>query len=186
MFFFHLLPQALLTPLDPPWSILLLWRSWAARRILMHRAIVSPILAPYRARESATMVRRILVISPGSSLYARRAVLVFAKAKMRGHFPLVCSIKCPSGKPQASFQRLREISWASVRQMAFSLLCRNFINRLMWLGLWWLLALWGFELPSIQRNFGGLIVGQYKSFVSIPWHWESDKSKYVISSLFVP
>ena len=69
---------------------------------------------------STTVVRKILVISPGSSLHARRAVLVFAKAKMRGHFPLVCLIKCPPGKPQASFQRLREISWAFVRQVAFS------------------------------------------------------------------
>ena len=138
MFFFHLLPRVLSTPLDHPWSILLLWRSRAARRILMHRVIVSPILAPCRASESATAVRRILVISPGSSLHARRAVLVFARAKMRGHFSLVCSIKCPSGKPQASFQRLprhREISWASVRQAAFSLLCRNFINGPMWLSL---------------------------------------------------
>ena len=93
---------------------------WAARRILVHRAIVSPILAPCRARESATAVRRILVILPRSSLHARRAILVFAKAKIRGHFPLVCLIKCPPGKPQASFQRLWEISWAIVRQSAFS------------------------------------------------------------------
>ena len=81
---------------------------------------MSPILAPCRARELATAVRRILVISPRSSLHARRAILVFAKAKMRGHFPLVCLIKCPPGKPQASFQRLQEISWAFVRQAAFS------------------------------------------------------------------
>ena len=115
MLLFYLPLRVLLTLPDPPWSIFLPWRSWAVRRILVHRVIVSPILAPCRARESATMVRRILVISPGSSLHARRAVLVFAKAKMRGYFPLVCSIKCPPGKPQASFQWLREISWASVR-----------------------------------------------------------------------
>ena len=120
MFLFYLPPQVLPTPLDPPWSILLLWRSWAVRRILVYRAIMSPILAPCWARESATAVRRILVISPGSSLHARRAILVFAKAKMRGHFPLVCSIECLLGKPQASFQRLWEISWAFVKQVDFS------------------------------------------------------------------
>ena len=103
MFLFHLLPRVPLTSLDPPWSIFLLWRSWAVRRILMHRVIVSLILAPYRARGLATAVRRILVISPEFSLHARRAILVFAKAKMCGHLPLVCSIKCPLGKPQASF-----------------------------------------------------------------------------------
>ena len=81
---------------------------------------MSPILAPCRARESATAARRILVISPRFSLHARRAILVFTKAKMHGRFSLVCSIKCPPGKPQASFQRLREISWAFVRQAAFS------------------------------------------------------------------
>ena len=37
------------------------------------------------------MVRRIIVTSPESSLHARRAVLVFARAKMCGHLPLVCS-----------------------------------------------------------------------------------------------
>ena len=120
MFLFYLPPRVLSTLLDPPWSILLLWRSWAVRRILVHRVIVSPLLAPCWAKESATVVRRILVISPGSSLHARRAVLVFAKAKMSGHFPLVCLIKCPLGKPQPSFQWLWEISRAFVRRAAFS------------------------------------------------------------------
>ena len=68
----------------------------------MHRAIVSLILASCRARGSAIAVRRILVISPESSLHAHKAVLVFARAKMCGHVPLVCSTKCPLGKPQAS------------------------------------------------------------------------------------
>ena len=68
-----------------------------------HRVIVSLILVPCRARGSVIAVRRILVISPESSLHARRAVLVFARAKMCGHLSLICSIKCPSGKPQASF-----------------------------------------------------------------------------------
>ena len=71
-------------------------------RILVHRMIVSLILAPCRARGSAIAVRRILVISPESSLHARKAVLVFARAKMCGHLPLVYSTKCPLGKPQAS------------------------------------------------------------------------------------
>ena len=145
---------------------------------------MSLILAPCRAT-----VRRILVISPESSLHARRAVLVFAKAKLHGHFPLVCLIKCPPEKPQASFQRLREISWAFVRQTAFS-----FPDAILLTGRCDLVyddfsALWGFELPSIQRGLGGLIAGQCKSFASIPWHsviWESNKSEYVISSLSIP
>ena len=102
MFLLFLPPWVLSTPLDLPWSIL--WRSYAVRRILVHRVIVSPILASCRARESATAVRRVIVISPGSSLHAHRVILVFAKSKMCGHFPLVCLIKCPPGKPQASFQ----------------------------------------------------------------------------------
>ena len=112
MFLFYLPPRVLPTPLDPPWSILLLWRSWAVRRILVHR-VITLILASCQARESVATVRRTLVTSPGSSVHARRAVLVFARAKMCGHLPLVCSIKCPLGKPQASFQRFpshREIS----------------------------------------------------------------------------
>jgi len=163
MFLFFLPSRALTSP-DPPWFISLLWRSWVVRRILVYRVIESPILAPCRARESATAVRRILVISPGSSLHARKAVLVFAKAKMRGRFPLVCSIKCLPRKPQASFQRLREISWALARQAAFSFPVAILFNGPMWLGLWWLLSLWGFELPSIQRSLGGLNASQCKSF----------------------
>ena len=103
MFLFHLPPRVLLIPPDPPRSILLLWRSWAVRRILVHRVIVSLILAPCRARGSATMARRSLVISHVSSHHAHRAVLVFARAKMCGHLPLVRSTKYPSRKPQASF-----------------------------------------------------------------------------------
>ena len=72
------------------------------RRILVHRVIVSLILAPCRAKGSAIAVRRILVISPESSLHARKAILVFARAKMCGHLSLVCSTKRPPGKPQAS------------------------------------------------------------------------------------
>ena len=83
--FLFFLPSRALTTLDPPWSTLLLWRSWVVRRILMHRVIVSLILAPCRARESATMARRSLVTSPVSSHHAHRAVLVFARAKMCGH-----------------------------------------------------------------------------------------------------
>ena len=46
---------------------------------------MSLILASCRARGSAIAVRRILVISPKSSLHARKAVLVFARAKICGH-----------------------------------------------------------------------------------------------------
>ena len=147
---FCLPPWVPLALLDPPWSNSLLWGSWVVRRILVHRVIVSLISMPCRARGSATAVRRTLVTSPGSSGHACRAVLVFARAKMCGHFPFVCSIKCPSGKPQASFQRLpshREISWASISQAAFSLLCHNFINGPMWLGLWWLFGPMGIQTP---------------------------------------
>ena len=103
MFLFYLPPRVLLTPLDPPWSIFLPWRSWAVRRILVHRVIVSLILAPCRARGSATAARRSLMTSPMSSHHARIAVLVFARAKICGHLSLVCFTKRPPGKPQASF-----------------------------------------------------------------------------------
>ena len=68
----------------------------------MNRVIVSLILAPCRARGSAIAVRRILVISPESSLHARKVVLVFARAKMCGHLSLVRSAKRPLGKLPAS------------------------------------------------------------------------------------
>ena len=73
------------------------------RRILVHRVIVSLISVPCRARGSATAVRRILVISPEFSHHDRRAVLVFARAKMCGHLSLVHLVKCSSGKLQTSF-----------------------------------------------------------------------------------
>ena len=102
MFLFYLPPRVLLTPLDPPWSIFLPWRSWVVRRILVRRVIVSLILAPCRARGSGTAARS-LVTSPMSSHHARRAVLVFARAKLHGHLSLVYSTKHPLGKPHASF-----------------------------------------------------------------------------------
>ena len=105
MFLFCLLPRVPLAPLDPPWSNSLPWGSWVVRRILLHRVIVSLISTPCRARGSATAVRRILVTSPKLSHHDRRVVLVFARAKMCGHLPLVRFIKCPSGKPQTSFPR---------------------------------------------------------------------------------
>jgi hypothetical protein len=85
--FFWALPVLL----DPPWTIASSWKSFTARRILVFRAIVLPILAPYWARESATAARRILVISPESSHYRYEVVLVFARARMCGHLPLVHS-----------------------------------------------------------------------------------------------
>jgi hypothetical protein len=121
MFLFYLPPRVLLIPLAPPWSIL--WRSQAARRILVHRVIVSLILAPRWARRLAIMVRRILVISPESSLHAHKVVLVFARARMYGHLPLVAP-------PNAHRESLRllshssliywEICWAYVRWATFS------------------------------------------------------------------
>jgi len=129
MFLFYLPPRVLPTPPNPPWSILLLWRSRVVRRILVHRVIVSFILAPHWARRPAIAVRRILMISPESSLHDRRAVLMFARAKMCGHLPLVCFIKCPSGRPQTSFPQFpshREIGRASFKQVAFPLLLTQF------------------------------------------------------------
>ena len=99
MFLFYLLPRVPLTPSDPPWSNSFLWGYWVVRRILVHTVIVSLILVPCRARGSATMVRRIIVTSPEFSHHDRRAILVFARAKMCWHLPLVCSFKCPLGKP---------------------------------------------------------------------------------------
>jgi hypothetical protein len=60
-----------------------------ARRILVFRVIVLPILVSCQARESATAARRILVISLKSSHRQYEAVLVFARARMCGHLPLV-------------------------------------------------------------------------------------------------
>jgi len=95
MFLFCLPPRVPLALLDPPWSHPLLWGCGVVRRILVHRAIVSLISAPCRARGSAAVVRRILVISPESSHHQCRAILVFARVQMCGHLPLVRSIKCP-------------------------------------------------------------------------------------------
>ena len=163
MFFFHLLPWALSTLLDPPWSILFLWRSWAARRILVHRVIVLLILAPRWARRPVIVVRRIIVISPESSLHAHKVVLVFAMARMCDHLPLVTP-------PDAHRESLRllshsssiywEIYWAYVRRATFLPLGYNFIDGPMRLGSQWVSALWKFRLPSIQRSSGELISGQ--------------------------
>ena len=99
------------------------------RRILVHRVIISLISVPCQARGSGTAVRRILVTSPEFSHHDRRAVLVFARAKMCGHLSLVCFSKCPSRKPQTSFSQFpshREIGWASFKQVAFPLLLMQF------------------------------------------------------------
>ena len=111
---------------------------------------------------------------------------------MCGHLPLVA----PSNAHRESLRLLshsssiyREIYWAYVRRATFLLLWYNFIDGPMRLGSQWVLALWRSGLPSIQRSLGGLISGQCKSFVSIPWYFVimgSNKSEYVISSLFVP
>ena len=163
MLCFHLLSRVPLVPPDPPWSTLLLWRSWAARRILVHRVIVLLILAPRWARRPVIAVRRILVISPESSLHAHKAVLVFARARMCDHLPLVT----PPNVHRESLRLLSqsssiywEICWAYVRRATFLLIWYNFIDGPMRLGSHWVLALWKSGLPSIQRSFGGLISGQ--------------------------
>ena len=161
MLFFHLLPRVLLVPLDPPWSIL--WRFQAARRILVHRVIVSLILTPHWARRPAIVVRRILVISPESSSHVHKVVLVFTRVRRCVHLPLVA----PPNAHRESLRLLshsssiyREICWAYVRRGTFLLPWYNFIDGPMRLGSQWVLALWKSGLPSIQRSFGGLISGQ--------------------------
>ena len=89
------------------------------RRILVHRAIVSLISAPCRARGLAAVVRRILMTPPEFSHHNRRAVLVFARVKMCGHLSLVHSIKCSSGETTDFFPLVSQPSrnrldiWAS-------------------------------------------------------------------------
>ena len=163
MSFFFLSLRVPPTSLDPPWFILLLWRSWAVRRILVHRVIVSLILAPRWARRLAIVVRRILVISPESSLHAHKVVLVFARARGCDHLPLVS----PPIAHQESLRLLshsssiyRQICWAYVRRATFLPLGYNFIDGSMRLGSQWVSALWKFGLPSIQRSSGELIPGQ--------------------------
>ena len=126
MFLFCLPPQVPLALPDPPWSNSLLWGSWAVRRILVLRVIVSLISAPCRARESSTVVRRILMTSPKFFHHDQRAVLVFARIKMCGHLSLVHSIKCSSGKPQTSFPWFsshREIGWIYGQQAKIGAMC---------------------------------------------------------------
>ena len=188
MFLFYLPPRVLLTPLDPPWSIFLLWRSWAVRRILVYRVIVSLILAPCRARGLAIAARRSLVIPPESSLHAHKAVLVPARARICDHLPLFT----PSNAHRESLRLLShsssiywEICWAYVRWSIFLSLGYNFIDGPMWLGSQWISALWKFRLPSIQRSSGELIpvnVSTPRYFVI----WGSNKFESVISSLSVP
>ena len=72
----------------------------------MHRAIVSLILTPRWARRPAIVVRRILVISPESSLHAHKVVLVFARARGCDHLPLVAP-------PNAHQENLRLLSHSS-------------------------------------------------------------------------
>ena len=83
--------QELLVLPDPPWIVAPSWRSFMVTRIHVSRAIVSSILAPCQARELATVDRRILVISPESSHLRYQAILVFARAQMCGHLPLIHS-----------------------------------------------------------------------------------------------
>jgi len=164
MFLFCLPPRVPLALLDPPWSNFLLWGSWVVRRILVHRVIVSLISAPCRARGSVTTVRRILVTSPKFSHHDRRAVLVFARAKICGHLPLVRFIKCPLEKPQTSFPRFPshwEIDWIYGHHLSkwpFLYPDATSISEPIWRGPWWPSALWGSGLPSIQRSLSGLIV----------------------------
>ena len=88
-----LLPLLLVpsTLLDPPWTNASLWKPLVARRIIVFRETVSPILVTSQARESIAVARRILVILPESSHHRYEAVPVFARAWMCGHLPFICS-----------------------------------------------------------------------------------------------
>ena len=130
----------------------------------MHRAIVSLILAFCRARGLAIAVRRILVISPESSLHAHKVVLVFARAKMCGHLPLVYSTECPLGKPQASSPQSSDLSKNQLNlclggrfPLSLGIMLamdqRQLASR-------WTLALLGPGLPSIQNKLDRLISGK--------------------------
>ena len=77
--------------LDPPWTNASLWKPLVARRIIVFREIVSPILVPCKAREAIVVARKNLVISPKSSHHRYEVVLVFVRARMCGHLPLICS-----------------------------------------------------------------------------------------------
>jgi hypothetical protein len=90
MFLSFSLLRVLLALLDPPWTNASSLKPLVARRILVFGVIVSPILVPCQARESVTMVRRILVISRESSHHRYEVVPVFARARMYGHLPLTC------------------------------------------------------------------------------------------------
>ena len=152
MFLFCLPPRVPLASLDPPWSNPSLWGSWVVRIILMHRANVSLISAPCRARGSAAAARRILVISPESPHHQRRAILVFTRVQMCGHLPLVHSIKCScreiGGIYGHPFSRRSPLSPDATS-----------ISGLIWLGPWWPSALWGSRLPSIQQSLSGSNIG---------------------------
>ena len=108
-------------------------RSWVVRGILVRRVIVSLILAPYRAKESAVAVRRSLVISPASSHQARKAILVFARARVCGHFPLFV----PSNAYRENHKLLSSgflVTKKSARYLlGRQLFCHYFPNGLTWL-----------------------------------------------------
>ena len=153
---------------------------------------MSLILAPCQARGSVVAARRSLVTSHVSSHHAHRAVLVFARARMCGHFSLVRFIKCLSGKPQASFQR-----FPSHREICGYLLVRRlfpFFGVILLMGRCDLV----YDDPrpcgdpdflQSKRSLGGLIFGPCKFFVSVPRcfvTWGSDKFESVTFPLFVP
>jgi hypothetical protein len=91
MFLSFLLFRVLPALLDLPWTNAPSRKPLVARRILVFRMIVLPILVSFQTRESVVVARRILVISPQSSLHWYEVVQVFARARMCGHRPLVSS-----------------------------------------------------------------------------------------------
>lgn len=136
---FHLEPPAL--P-DPTW-ITASWRPFVARRILVLRVIMSSILAPCQAWESAATARRTLMMSPESSHLRYKAVLVFARALMCGHLPLVHSAyaKKPVNQISAFFIGLSPSPLMLLPCLANVAFCSIFFGFV------------GFRLPLIQQSF---------------------------------
>ena len=132
---------------------------------------MSLILAPCRVRESAAAARRSLVILPASSHQARRAVLVFTRARVCGHFSLVCS-----SNAYRENHKLLSSRFLVIEKSAGHLLVR------------WLFPFFGIillmgrcnlvyddpwpcvDLDSLQskRSLGGLIFDPCKFFISVP------------------
>ena len=89
---------------------------WVARKILVHRVIVSLILAPCWARRPAIAVRRILMISPESSLHAHKVVYCLWGLECVDTFPLLL-LQTPTGKASGFFPIVPQFIEKSIEHM---------------------------------------------------------------------